>query len=115
MMLKIYDCLMRAKAESGETVLGAEELNTQACYLIYGLLEPEQKGRVLNPGPGHEEIICLVAGMATLTGPEGSQNLKVGEAVYLKGDVTYTLENHQKVPVVYIAAGGHSEGEHHHH
>ncbi len=112
-MLKTYDCLMRAKAEGGETVLGTEELETQG-YLIYGIVEPGQKGRVLNPGPGHEEIFCLVAGMATLVGPEGSQNLKVGEAFSLKGDVTYTLENNQKAPVVYIAAGGHS-GEGHQH
>jgi hypothetical protein len=113
-MLKTYDCLMRAKAEGGETVLGAEELATNACYLIYGVLEPGQKGRVLNPGPGHEEIVCLVAGMAVLVGPEGPQNLKLGEAFYLKGDVAYTLENHQKMPAVYIAAGGHSDAGHEH-
>ena len=112
-MLKTFDCLMRAKAEGGETVLGSEELETNACYLIYGIVEPGHK-RALNPGTGHEEIFCLVAGMATLMGPEGNQNLKVGEAVYLKGDVSYTLENNQKVPVVYIAAGGHSEGGHQH-
>lgn len=113
-MVKTYDCLMRAKAEGGETVLGAQDLETHACYLIYGILEPGQKGRVLNPGPGHEEIVCLVAGVATLVGPDGPQPLKIGEAFYLKGDVTYTLENHQKMPVVYIAAGGHS-GEGHQH
>jgi uncharacterized cupin superfamily protein len=105
---------MRAKAEGGETVLGSEELETNACYLIYGILEPGQKGRVINPGPGHEEIVCLVAGVATLVGPDGPQNLKIGEAFYLKGDVTYTLENNQKMPVVYVAAGGHSQEEHQH-
>jgi len=113
-MLKTYDCLMRAKAEGGETVLGSAELETHACYLIYGILEPGQKDRVLNPGPGHEEIVCLVAGLATLVGPEGSQNLRVGEAVYLKGDVKYTLENQQKAPAVYVVAGGHSAAGHQH-
>jgi uncharacterized cupin superfamily protein len=113
-MLKTYDCLMRAKAEGGETVLGSQELGTQACYLVYGIVEPGQKGRVLNPGPGHEEIICLVAGVATLVGPEGPQDLKLGEAFYLKGEVTYTLENHQKMPAVYVAAGGHSAEGHQH-
>jgi len=113
-MLKTYDCLMRAKAGGGETVLGSQELGTQACYLVYGIVEPGQKGRVLNPGPGHEEIICLVAGVATLVGPEGPQDLKLGEAFYLKGEVTYTLENHQKMPAVYVAAGGHSAEGHQH-
>jgi hypothetical protein len=113
-MVKTFDCLVRAKAEGGETILGTEELETQACYLIYGILEPGQKGRAINPGTGHEEIFCLVAGMATLVGPDGPQNLKIGEAFHLKGDVSYTLENHQKMPAVYIAAGGHS-GEGHQH
>lgn len=113
-MEKTYDCLMRAKAEGGETVLGTEELSTQGCYLIYGILEAEQKGRVLNPGAGHEEIFCVVAGVATLVTPEGPLNIKVGEAFCLKGDVSYTLENHQKMPVVYVAAGGHSGQGHQH-
>jgi uncharacterized cupin superfamily protein len=113
-MVKTYDCLMRAKAEGGETVLGSQELKTQDCYLIYGIVEPGQKGRVLNPGTGHEEIICLVAGVATLVGPDGPQDLKLGEAFYLKGDVAYTLENHQKMPAVYVAAGGHSPEGHQH-
>jgi uncharacterized cupin superfamily protein len=112
-MIKTYDCLMRAKAEGGETVLGTEELGTASTYLIYGILEPGQKGRVLNPGPGHEEIICLVAGVATLVGPDGPQNLKLGEAIFLQGDVSYTLENPQKMPAVYVAAGGHTQGHSH--
>ena len=112
-MLKTFDCLMRAKAEGGETVLGSEELETHACYLIYGIVETGQK-RTINPGAGHAEIFCLVAGVATLVGPDGPQNLKIGEAFYLNGDVTYTLENNQKMPAVYVAAGGHSEGGHHH-
>ncbi|AEB10483.1 hypothetical protein [Desulfobacca acetoxidans] len=114
-MVKVYDLLTRAKAEAGETVLGTTDLETEACYLLYGILDPGAKGRVLNPGPGHEEIICIVAGLATLIGPDGPQDLRIGEAFYLKGDVVYTLENHQKAPVVYIAAGGHTPGEHHHH
>jgi uncharacterized cupin superfamily protein len=113
-MVATYDCLMRAKAEGGETVLGSQELDTHSCYLIYGVLEPGQKGRQINPGAGHEEIFCVVAGVVTLVGPEGSQHIKLGEAFYLKGDVSYTLENHQKMPAVYIAAGGHTAGGHEH-
>ena len=113
-MIKTYDCLMRAKAEGGETVLGSEELGTATTYLIYGVLEPGQKGKVLNPGTGHEEIVCLVAGVATLVGPDGPQSLKLGEAFYLEGDVSYTLENHQKMPAVYLVAGGHSKEGHSH-
>jgi hypothetical protein len=52
--------------------------------------------------------------VATLIGPDGPQNLKLGEAFYLQGDVSYTLENHQKMPAVYLAAGGHSKEGHSH-
>lgn len=113
-MVKIYDLLNRAKAEAGETVLGRDELGTNNTYLIYGILEPGQKGRIINPGEGHEEIVCLVAGVATLHTPEGPQVLKLGEAFYLKGDVTYTLENQQRMPAVYVIAGGHTAEGHAH-
>lgn len=113
-MIPTFDCLMRAKAEGGETVLGSQELDTHSCYFVYGVLEPGQKGRQLHPGPGHEEIFCVVAGVVTLVGSEGEQHIKLGEAFYLKGDVTYTLENRQKMPAVYVAAGGHTAEGHEH-
>lgn len=114
-MIKIYDLMPRLILEGGETVLGAADLGTHACYLIYGEVAPDRPGRVLNPGPGHEEIICLVAGQAVLTGPEGRQDLKPGQAFHLGGDVTYTLENPYEAPAVYVAAGGHGASGHHHH
>jgi len=115
LMMKTYDLKVRAQAEGGETVLGTRDLETHACYLIYGFLAPGQKGRVLNPGPGHEEIICLVTGGAVLVGPEGRFELTPGQAFHLAGDVTYPLENPGNEVAVYLAAGGHSEGHAHHH
>ncbi|MDD3580035.1 MAG: hypothetical protein PHW74_03315 [Desulfobacca sp.] len=114
-MIKIYDLLSRARAEGGETVLGRDDLDTHACYLIFGCLEPGQGGRVLKPGEGHEEIICLVSGQAVLISPEGRLDLKPGQAFHLVGDATYTLENLGSEPAIYLAAGGHSPGHHHHH
>ncbi|MFP3867786.1 MAG: cupin domain-containing protein [Desulfobacteraceae bacterium] len=114
-MLKIYDLLNRARAEGGETVLGRDDLETHACYLVFGCLEPGQHGRVLKPGHGHEEIICLAAGQAVLVGPDGRWELKPGQAFHLVGDVTYTLENPGPEPALYLAAGGHSGHHHHHH
>lgn len=114
--MKVYDLKVRAAAAGGETVLGTADLETHACYLIYGHLAPGQKGRILKPGPGHEEIICLASGRAVLEGPEGRFELTPGQAFYLVGDVTYSLENPGTETAVYLAAGGHSAGhEHHHH
>jgi len=113
-MLKIYDLWQRARDEGGETVLGSLDLHTHACYLIFGYLEPGQSGRILNPGPGHEEIICVVSGRAVVTGPDGAQELQPGNAFYLKGDVTYTMSNPGEEEVLYLAGGGHSPGSEHH-
>jgi uncharacterized cupin superfamily protein len=113
-MLKTFDVWKRAMEEGGETVLGLAELGTHACYLIFGFLEPGQTGRVLRPGEGHEEIVCLVAGEAILNGPGGQKRLRPGEAFYLVGNDTFTLANEGQETAVYLAAGGHSPGAHHH-
>lgn len=113
-MKRTFDLWQRAKEEGGETVLGLAELGTHACYLIFGYLEPGQGGRVLKPGEGHEEIICVMAGEVVLSGPEGQQTLRAGEAVYLVGEETYHLANPGPERAVYVAAGGHSSGAHHH-
>lgn len=113
-MVKIFDLWQRAHDEGGETVLGSADLHTHACYLIFGYLNPGQTGRLLNPGPGHEEIICLVSGRAVVSGPDGVQELQPGHAFYLKGDVTYTLSNPGSEPALYVAAGGHTPGAGHH-
>lgn len=113
-MKRTFDLWQRAKEEGGETVLGLAELGTHACYLIFGFLEPGQGGRVLKPGEGHEEIICVVAGEVMLSGSGGEQRLKAGEAVYLAGEETYYLANPGSERAVYLAAGGHSPGAHHH-
>ncbi len=113
-MLKIFNLWQRARDEGGETVLGSLDLKTHDCYLIFGYLEPGQTGRILNPGQGHEEIICLVSGQAVVTGPNGAQELQPGNAFYLKGDATYTLSNPGQEQALYLAAGGHTTGAEHH-
>jgi len=113
-MLRTFDLWQRAREEGGETVLGVAELGTHAVYLIFGYLEPGQGGRVLKPGQGHEEIICVVAGEVTVSGPEGEKRLRSGEAFYLVGEESYLLANPGGETAVYVAAGGHSPGAHHH-
>lgn len=114
-MIKIFDLPLRARDEGGETVLGRADLGTHACYLIFGYLEPGRPPRVLSPGHGHEEIICVVQGQARLQGDGEEQALGPGQAFHLVGEITYTLENSGSETVVYLAAGGHSPGHQHQH
>ena len=44
--MKTYD-VFGTTGESGEYVLGARETGSHACYLIYGVLKPGEKGREL--------------------------------------------------------------------
>lgn len=115
-MLKVFDLAGRAPREGGETVLGLEDLGTHACYLLYGVLGPGDPARILRPGPGHEEIILVVAGSLRLEGMGQSLTLQAGQAVHLKGEDTFEATCAGPLEARYAAAGGHSEeGAHHHH
>lgn len=113
--MKIYDVSKLASAEKArEYVLGSKALGTHACYLIYGAMEPAETGRLLRPGGGHEEIICVVGGEAILRGGHGSFQLLAGQAIHLRGEEGIHMDNaSDNEPLVYIAAGGHSESHSH--
>ncbi len=114
-MDKVYDLAGRAPREGGETVLGLKDLGTHACYMLYGVLLPGEPPRLLKPGAGHEEIICCVAGAITVSGPEGRTTLQAGQALYLQGEDSRQAAAAGPGEARYLAAGGHSAGEHHHH
>jgi hypothetical protein len=52
--MKIFEVSSQVPV-SGEYILGLEATGSQACYLIYGLLQGLEKGRQIKPGRGHEE------------------------------------------------------------
>ncbi len=111
--MKIFDLRKAAlESEEGETVLGARQTGSHACYMIYGRLAPGEEGRLVRPGAGHEEIVLSAKGGLSVSGyftgmlPEGS-------ALHLSGDQECRLENPGETDAVYIIAGGHAEGGHH--
>ncbi len=114
-MLKIYDLAGRAPREGGETVLGLKDLGTHACYMLYGVLNPGDEPRIFKPGEGHEEIILAVSGTIQVSGPEGSLTLQPGQAIYLQGAVSYEAFTDGPLEARYVAAGGHTPGQDHHH
>lgn len=100
-------------APIGEYILGAEETGTHACYMIYGVLKPGQKGRIVKPGQGHDEIVLAVKGELSLSGCcEGI--IPEGEAFLVRGDDECFLANPGTCDTLYIIAGGHSDPGHHH-
>ena len=100
-------------SENGEYVLGLKDTGSHACYMIYGILKPGEKGRLIKPGKGHEEIVLAMKGDLVLTG-DISERLKQGNAFHIVGETSAFAENQGSGEVVYIIAGGHSEHEHHH-
>ncbi len=59
--MKIFDVKnMAVDAKFGEYIVGYKETGSHACYLIYGILKPGEKDRLVKPGKGHEEIILAM-------------------------------------------------------
>jgi hypothetical protein len=111
--MKIYDVFGKI-GESGEYILGAGDTGSHACYLIYGVLKPGEKGRKINPGKGHEEIVLAIEGDLQLSG-HYTGLLKQGQAVHLQGAQSCYAENPGAVNVRYVVSGGHSGSEQGHH
>ena len=111
--MKTYDVFGKT-GESGEHILGARETGSHACYLIHGVLKPGEKGRVLSPGKGHEELVLVLAGDLQLSG-HYTGTLKQGQAIHLQGAQSCFAENPGTINAVYVISGGHSGSEQGHH
>ena len=109
--MKVYD-VFKKTGESGEYLLGSRDTGSHACYLIYGVLKPGEKGRELKPGTGHEEIVLAIGGDLQLSGHYMGM-LKQGQALHLRGEETVLVSSEGSLPAVYVIAGGHSEEGHH--
>jgi hypothetical protein len=67
--MKVFELKNKAmNSESGEYILGFQDTGSHACYMIYGFLKPNEKGRVAKPGKGHEEIVLAIKGDLEVTG-----------------------------------------------
>ncbi len=110
--MKVFNVKSLAEDAEGEYVLGLRDLETHAVYLIYGFLLPGEGGRKLRPGRGHEEILCVVQGEVIVQAPRETRSLKSGEAIHLREDDEFYLENKGGKTAYYVLAGGHPL-EHH--
>lgn len=99
------------KSENGEHILGFEDTGSHACYMVYGILKPEENVRLIKPGSGHEEMVLAVKGDFQVTG-HCSGILKEGSAFHISGEHECFLENKGSSHAIYIIAGGHSDEGH---
>ncbi len=104
--MKSFDLDALALLMGGEYVLGAKDLHSKSCYLIYGLLNAGEGDRLVKPGEGYEEILCAVDGPLTVHSPSATVTLEKGHAVHIKEDESFYISNTSDSPVRYIMAGG---------
>ncbi len=110
--MKKIDIIKRAyESESKEYILGYKDTGSHACYMIYGILNPKERGRIIKPGKGHEEIFLILKGAVKVTGAHNGF-LREGEAFHIVGEEECFLENTEDSETVYVISGGHSEGGH---
>jgi hypothetical protein len=97
-----------ALSEGGEYVLGKKDLHSQACYMIYGVIEPGAAERVIRPGIGYEEILCAVGGALLIRTPKEEIRLERGTAIHVREDESFMIANPGNEETIYIIAGGRS-------
>jgi len=100
-------------SENSESIFGAADTGSHACYMIYGILKAGEKRRLIRPGKGHEEVVLVVKGSLAASGHLQGR-LEEGSAFHVAGDVSVFLENTESTESVYVVAGGHAAQEHHH-
>ena len=100
------------QSEDGEFVFGSQQTGSNACYMIYGVLNPSEKGRLVKPGRGHEEMVLAVTADLEVSG-QVSGRLPKGHAFHIVGDQTAYLANPGDSEAIYVISGGHSGHGHH--
>jgi len=110
--LKTFDLQSLAATQGGEYVLGMKDLHSRVCYMIFGILQPNEGQRLVKPGAGHEEILCAVEGPITLHTRYGDELLPRGHAIHVKENESFLISNASDEAVVYILAGGQSPPDH---
>lgn len=109
--MKILKTINQIKnLKSGEYIIGVDLTGSHACYMIYGVIKPDDKPRLIKPGKGHEEIVLIIKGKAKAN----ESIFEEGESFHITEEEYCFLENISDSELIYIIAGGHSESGHKH-
>jgi hypothetical protein len=104
--VRTFDLQTSALDQGGEYVLGMKDLHSQACYLVFGVLQAGEGDRLVKPGAGHEEILCAMDGSLTIHTGHGDALLPRGHAVHIKENESFLISNPSDDTLIYILAGG---------
>jgi hypothetical protein len=104
--VKSFDVRGLALSQGGEYVLGMKDLHSDACYLIYGVLQARETNRQVKAGKGYEEILCAVDGPLLMHTPRGDMTLERGHATHVQEDDVFTISNPSDRETLYVLSGG---------
>ncbi|MBI5018047.1 MAG: hypothetical protein HZB55_21485 [Deltaproteobacteria bacterium] len=107
--MRIFDVRDHFNPKYGEYIIGSREIERHSVYLVVGEVAAGET-RTLAPD-GHDEILLLLSGEASLEGIEGTRSLAPQGAVYLEPQETATLR--AITACRYVVAGAHAA--HHDH
>lgn len=88
----------------GVYLLGDGDLKSDAVYLFYRRLRPNEAGFELSPRGGYEEVVYIIKGSLTVRCGRSSFPVGAGEAFLLKGRLL--IDNPHADQAVLLAAGG---------
>ncbi len=106
--MKSFDLAKLAAAQGGEYVLASKDLHSEACYLVYGILQGREGHRLVQPGKGYEEILCAITGPIVMNLSHMETTLQRGHAVHLDQTDSFYIFNPSDDSVLYVIAGGRS-------
>lgn len=107
--MKIYKLPALSQNDDGKQYcLGCDDLDTQAVYILYGRLSPNESNREVGPLEGHEAILYLIKGEIKVTRGGVDFTISDGEAFHIKDTESVILGNLSEKESTYIMAGGNS-------
>lgn len=104
--MKVYNLEQLGRIFGGEYTLGMKDLHSDACYLVYGILQSREVDRLVRPGKGYEEIFCALDGPVVMRTHLGEKILEARHAIHLNQEVSFSISNPSDAPIRYILAGG---------
>ena len=102
--MKLFDIRELYNEEYREYIVGSQEIGTQSLYLVYGEAERGDEREMATAG--HEEILFLLSGSATLLNGDKPIQLEPEQAVYMESDEVFTLT--ALTDCRYVVAGTHA-------
>lgn len=109
--MKLFNIRDLYREKYREYIVGSEEIEKHSVYLVYGEAPIGEK-REMRPG-GHDEILLLLSGEATLEDNEGKSLIPLNkeQAVFMEPDeaFTFTALSH----CTYVVAGTHTRPHQH--